>query len=320
MNGEIKVYSYAKINLSIDVTGKLENGMHTVDMIMQELNFHDDVKIGFQEKPEQKEINIRVRTNRPYLPVNRDNIAYRAAEIMAEKYATCRKNIPRGEGGGEIYIDIEKRIPVAAGMAGGSGNGAAVLHGLNAIWALDLSLKQLEEEGAILGSDVPFCVRGQAKKNFHLPAKVRKDPAATFCARAQGTGTLLTSLKPIHTAVVIAKPAIGVSTKDVYKGIDSCNIERRPDNDAMVEALNRGDYRGVQKNMINVLEEYTLKHIKKVGGLKKLMEDSFPDAPVLMSGSGPTVFAFFSTIEEAKDACKVLRRKKYEAYWTTARN
>ena len=320
MNGEITIYSYAKINLSLDVTGKQENGMHTVDMVMQELNFHDDVNIKFEEKPNSDNIEIELKTNRPYLPVNEDNIAFKAAQIMVEKYGKHRKGIPEGKGGGRISIDIKKRIPVAAGLAGGSGNGAAVLHGLNAIWETDLTLEELQDVGALLGSDVPFCVIGQVKKNYYLPEKVRKDPMGTFCARAEGTGTILTPVTPVKTAVVIAKPAMGVSTKEVYKGIDDCIINRHPDNDQMIKALKDGNRQLIEANMINVLEEYTLKKIKGVRDLKSLMESEFPQSPVLMSGSGPTVFAFFSTVKEARNACRILREKRYEAYWTTARN
>ena len=308
---EIKVFSFAKINLSIDVTGVLENGMHQVDMIMQQLSFHDDVTVRYEEDcgKEKGEIEIVLTTSRHYLPTDEKNIAFKAAALMIERFGG---NLA----GGMVIIDIFKRIPVAAGMAGGSGNCAAVLHGLNAIWKLDLSLGELCSLGAELGSDVPFCVMGQAKRNYHLPKKVRKDSLAAACARATGTGTDMVPVRGIKEAIVIAKPNIGVSTKEVYQGIDNCVITRRPDTEALIEALKENDKSSIYSNCINVLEEYTLKMYPKVRKLKEVMIKQGEPRVVLMSGSGPTVFAVYDDIETAIKISNNLRHKGYESYWT----
>ena len=308
---EIKVSSYAKINFSIDVTGVLENGMHTVDMIMHQIDFYDDVNLTFspEEGAANGAVEITLTTNRHYLPVDQRNLAYKAAELVLERFGN---KVP----GGRLAIHIHKRIPVAAGMAGGSGNGAAVLHGLNALWNLDLSLEELCQLGSQLGSDVPFCVMGQARMNLHLPEKVRKDKLAVSCARATGTGTELAPLMAVKKALVIAKPPIGVSTKEVYQGIDHCEIGERPDNNALAEAIAVKDPQGLLQQCVNVLENYTLHAYPEVANLKTVMEKDNRAEKVLMSGSGPTVFAVYHKLGEARKACAMLREQGYEAYWT----
>ena len=308
---EIKILSFDKINLSIDVPGLLDSGMHQVDMIMHQLSFHDDVQIKFfpDQRGTRGDVEIRVKTNRYYLPVDERNLAHKAAVLILEEYG---RNVPAGK----LQIDIFKRIPVAAGLAGGSGNGAAVLHGLNVLWKLNLNLERLCDLGAKLGSDVPFCVMGQAKCNFCLPQAIRRDPLACTCARATGTGAQVLPETPIKKSLVIAKPPMGVSTKEVYKGIDQCRIQRRPDNDALAEALKRGSFPEKYGNCINVLENYTLNAYPQVGRLKEIMLKNRRAELVLMSGSGPTVFSVFVNISEAKKECESLRKQGYEAYWT----
>lgn len=308
---EIKILSFAKINLSIDVTETMENGMHGVDMVMQQLSFHDDVTVRYRKVPGKKQgdIDISVSTNRYYLPVDERNLAYKAAALIQSRY---------GEkiDGGTVEIEIFKRIPVAAGLAGGSGNGAAVLHALSRLLHLNLSLETLCSLGAELGSDVPFCVMGQAAFNFVLPKSLRRHPMASSCARATGTGTVLTPLPSIRKPVVIAKPPIAVSTREVYEGIDRCTISARPDNDRLVKGLEEKNYRLIYDNCINVLENYTLQAYPNVKKLKDSILQDGKAEKVLMSGSGPTVFALFGTISDAKQACQKLRDAGYEAYWT----
>lgn len=308
---EIKVLSFAKINFSIDVTGVLDNGMHLVDMVMHQIAFHDDVNLKYEadEQREKGDVDITLQTNRYYLPTDERNLAYKAAQLMLEKFGDRVT-------GGSLHMDIFKRIPVAAGMAGGSGNGAAVLHGLNVLWKLDLSLEELCRLGAKLGSDVPFCVMGQARENHNLPKRITKNQLAVSCARATGTGTEMEPLPSVKWTLVIAKPAIGVSTKEVYQGIDHCTIPAHPDNDAMVQAIKGRDTQAVYDQCINVLECYTLDAYSKVKELKVLMEEDERALKVLMSGSGPTVFAVYRHMGEAKKACSLLREKGYEAYWT----
>lgn len=333
---EIRIQSFAKINLSIDVTGVTEDGMHLVDMVMHQLSFHDDVTVCFDPCPAgrgerggwngrngrregrsagrgrpdgENAFQIEVTTNRYYLPTDQRNLAYKAAMLMVQRYGkrVC---------GGRIRIDIFKRIPVAAGLAGGSGNGAAVLHALNQLWRLNLSLPQLCRLGEELGSDVPFCVMGQAGYNFDLPRRVRRHPLAVSCARATGTGTRLSPLTGIKKPVVIAKPALGVSTREVYSGIDRCRIQERPDNDLLVKGLEERNYRLIYGQCVNVLEAYTLEAYPQVAELKELMLQGGRAEKVLMSGSGPTVFGIYNSISDAKAVCTALRRNGYEAYWT----
>lgn len=308
---EIKISSFAKINFSIDVTGVLDNGMHLVDMVMHQIAFHDDVHLRYIEDDElsKGDIAISLTTNRHYLPTDERNLAYKAAQLMIERFG---ENVS----GGRLDIDILKRIPVAAGMAGGSGNGAAVLHGLNTLWKLNLSLDEICALGAELGSDVPFCVMGQARENFILPRKIRKDKKAVSCARATGTGTELEPLPSVRKYLLIAKPAIGVSTKEVYQGIDRCTVEERPDNNLLIEAIREKDDQTFFAQCINVLECYTLDAYPKVKALKTLLAQDECAEKVLMSGSGPTVFAVYPSLETAKSACLALRKQGYEAYWT----
>lgn len=308
---EIKILSFAKINLSIDVTGVLDDGMHQVDMVMQQLSFHDDVIVRYYPAAGRRkgDIEISVSTNRYYIPTDERNLAYKAAQLMIDRYG-------KRAAGGRIEIEIFKRIPVAAGLAGGSGNGAAVLHGLNQIWRLGLTLESLCSLGAELGSDVPFCVMGQAAYNFELSRKIRKSRLAVSCARATGTGTELKGLPSLRRPLVIAKPPIGVSTKEVYRGIDGCEIKSRPDNNQLEIGLRERNYCLIYKNCVNVLENYTLQAYPQVRNLKDMLLKNKAAEKVLMSGSGPTVFAVFETISQAKEACRELRQQGYEAYWT----
>lgn len=357
-----EVKSFVKINLSIDVGPCGENGYHRVDMVMQQLSFHDDVTVEYMPSdPGQAgcgtasedggSFDIEVSTNRYYLPVDRRNLAYQAAELMAGLVsggAADRGNAADGGSAkaapGKIKISIRKRIPVAGGLAGGSGNAAAVLHALNIIWDLKLSLTELMALGAKLGSDVPFCVMGQARANKTFPDHIRKDAKAVSCARATGRGTELVPVVPLKSWIVIAKPRFSVSTKEVYEGIDSCEISRRPDNDRFVRMMTekanaekarargfgkeatdicfsspvRGSVRPDEElfgEFINVLEEYTLDHYPEVAELKeKMMEAGARFA--LMSGSGPTVFGIFGSMYAAKEAAEKLRAGGLEAYWT----
>lgn len=314
---EIELYSYAKINLSIDVGKRMENGMHPVDMIMQQIDFKDDVSVRYEPDSSKGKgsFHIDLICNRPYLPTDERNLAYKAAALMGERYGENTDS-------GRIQINIRKRIPVAAGLAGGSGNAAAVLHGLNVLWGGRdglISLRELLTTGAELGSDVPFCIAGQARACRRLPAALRRDPAAGCCARATGTGTELRMIRGLKSWVVIARPEISVSTATVYRGFDSCEPEERPDNDALEEALRTGNRRGIQDQMINVLESYTLKAYPQVAALKErigALDSGLCAGKVMMSGSGPTIFALFDRKEQAKGLWTDLRALGYEAYWT----
>ncbi len=247
--------AHAKINLTLDVLDKLDTGYHEVRMIMTTLDLHDDV--SFRSRDDEE---IVVTSNNSIIPLNEHNISYKAALLMKNKF-----NIKSG-----VDIHIEKRIPVAAGLAGGSSDAAATLRGLNKLWNLELSLDELAVLGAKIGSDVPFCVYQKT-------------------ALAKGTGTELEFIDEVpNFKIVLVKPKIGVSTRYVYENYD-LNNTIHPDTEAMIKAISDKDFDSVCSNLANSLESVTLKLYPEVQTLKdKLLKLGVPG--VLMSGSGPTVF------------------------------
>ena len=279
----ISLNAYGKINFALDVIDRLPNGFHRVDMIMHLIELHDQVLVRWY--PGGKDFRIGLKTNKYFLPVDSRNIAYKAAEIMHERFMPDAKGVVR--------IDIKKEIPVAAGLAGGSGNGAAVVLGLNYLWKLNLSLDELFEIGKELGSDVPFSMAGQAKVNKKLGDKINNDPLATVCARAQGTGTDLTPLPAIKSNILLSKPSISVSTAEVYKGLDREEVKVHPNISQMAEAVKDRQVKNIRQNMINVLEKYTTKVYPQVLETMEIMREGATEGQVLMSGSGPTVFSAF---------------------------
>lgn len=281
----ISLKSRAKINLSIDVIGKREDGYHIVEMIMQTIDLYDDIKLK-----ELEEDNIIIKSECSYIPLNEDNIVYKAAKLIKEKM-----DIKKG-----IEIFIKKNIPVAAGMAGGSSNAAAVLVGLNELWKLGLSKDELRDLGLKLGADVPFCIEGGT-------------------ALAEGIGEKLTYIKGINKDVniLVCKPDIFVSTKEVYQSLDIKNIEKRPDNKLLIEKLKNDDIVSVSNNMVNVLEEVTSKKYSDI----KVIEDIIAKngaMGTMMSGSGPTVFGFFDNEEKAKRARVELLENYSQVYVVTS--
>ena len=300
----ITVKSYAKINLSLDVLRRLENGFHEVEMVMQQILLHDEVSVKWEDGGD--DFHIKLNTNRSYLPTDERNLAYKAALLMKELYGQDRK--------GTVRIDIKKRIPVAAGMAGGSGNGAAVLHAINWLWGLGLDVKALNDAGSRLGSDIPFCIMGQAKMNKILG--LADDPLATHCAVARGTGTDLEPIKGLESHIALSKPSIGVSTAEVYKGLKLDEITEHPDTQEMIDALATENREKICKNMINLLENFTLKEYANVVCTKERMQELLGKANVLMSGSGPTVFGLCDSREQAQQVCAQMEQLNRESYWT----
>jgi 4-diphosphocytidyl-2-C-methyl-D-erythritol kinase len=245
----------AKINLSLDVLYKREDGFHEVEMIMTTVDLADRVYLRDIQNDE-----IKIVSHSRYIPNDNRNLAYQAADLIKRK---C--SIKKG-----VEIEIEKNIPVAAGLAGGSSDAAATLRGLNKLWDLGLTLDELAEMGAAIGSDVSFCVYGGT-------------------ALATGRGEIIKHIQaPPNCWVVLAKPTIGVSTADVYKSLDISKISH-PNTKAMLHAIENQDYKSVCNAMGNVLESVTLRNYPEVQQIKSQMEKFGADA-VLMSGSGPTVF------------------------------
>lgn len=304
----IRIKAYAKINLSLDVLKRLETGYHQVEMVMQQIELHDEVHLRWFEDSNLDGVDIKLKTNKYYLPTDERNLAYKAAQLMAETYGKDKK--------GTIRIDICKNIPVAAGMAGGSSNGAAVIHGINALWSLDKNLEELCKVGAKLGADVPFTLMGQAKANKSLGQKMNSDKLATCCALATGIGTDLEVIPPFKADILLSKPPISVSTPEVYKGMELDKIKVRPNNEEMIQGLRDGDRKKVTDNMVNVLEQYTLKAYDVVADTKEKMKKACPNANVLMSGSGPTIFGVVSSQSELEKGYEILKKVNGETYKT----
>lgn len=245
----------AKINLSLDVLFKRPDGYHEVEMIMTTIDLADRLELSLLESKE-----IHILSHNRFVPDDQRNLAYQAAKLLQERFS-----VEKG-----VAIKIEKNIPVAAGLAGGSSDAAAALRGLNKLWQLGLSLDQLAELGAEIGSDVSFCVYGGT-------------------ALAKGRGEIISPLPSPPTCwVVLAKPFIGVSTAEVYRQLNLDGI-KHPNTEKMIEAIKEGNYAGVCANLGNVLEEVTFKLHPEVALIKEQMKRFGADA-VLMSGSGPTVF------------------------------
>ena len=272
---EIKLKARAKINLGLDVVRKREDGYHEVRMIMQMINLYDRITLRRSTEP-----GIRVTTNLPYLPVNEDNLVYRAAKLLMEEFKVTE--------GAEI--ELQKYIPVAAGMAGGSSDAAAVMVGVNRIFHLGLTKKQLMERGVKIGADVPFCImRGTAL--------------------AEGIGEMLTPLPAMpHCSLVIAKPKIHVSTKFVYGNLKASELKEHPDIDGQVQALREGSLEQLVAKMGNVLETVTVPAYPVIDEIKRTMLKN--DAMgAMMSGSGPTVFGIFEREERAQEVCRLLKKE-----------
>jgi 4-diphosphocytidyl-2-C-methyl-D-erythritol kinase len=283
---KLDLRAHAKLNLSIDVLGTRQDGYHEVAMVMQQISLHDMLCVKWlpgEYSGGQEGIAIETGSNKKFLPSDRRNLTYKAAELIAGEYDICSKKGP-----GKVRIDIKKQIPVGAGLGGGSSDAAAVLYALSEIWELSLSLDELCALGARIGSDVPFCIMGQAGKK---------------CALAEGTGTALTAIDGAEFWVVLAKPPISVSTPEVYKGFDLIEDTgfEKPDTRALTDALKAKDYPDIGKNMINVLEKYTLRAYPSVMQTKDRMLETSP-FKALMSGSGPTVAGFYRSEEEASAA------------------
>lgn len=282
INGErAMVRSYAKINLTLDVLGKMENGYHEIESIMQTVGLFDLI---IADKTAR---GIQLHTNLKFLPTNDKNIAYKAASLF------FRKTKIRGG----VKLLIHKNIPVAAGLAGGSGNGAAVLAALNALYNAGLNDEELMAMAGELGADVPYCMMGGT-------------------AIARGIGEKLTPIRDFrgHT-VLLAKPPINVSTKSIYEYLDTVEITDRPNTEAVAEAIAAQDFLRTASGAANVMEEATVRLYPVIGGIKEKMLLNGACAAI-MSGSGPTVFGLFDDYEKAKRSHDSFSKLYKEVYLT----
>ncbi|KPU27551.1 4-diphosphocytidyl-2C-methyl-D-erythritol kinase [Caloranaerobacter sp. TR13] len=259
----MEVEAHAKINLSLDVLRRREDGYHEVRMIMQQIDLKDIIQI------EECSNDVIIETNETMLPTDSTNLAYKAWDILSKRF-----NINRG-----IKIKIEKNIPIAAGLAGGSADAAAVLKGLNELWNLNLKEKDLMDIGLEIGADVPYCIMGGT-------------------ALAEGIGEKLTKLKSFkNKLVLIAKPSIQVSTAYVYKNLKIRDVKEHPDIDNLIKNIELDNVNFVAKNMINVLEMVTISKYPIIQKIKDYMIKCNALGS-LMSGSGPTVFGIFDNIDD----------------------
>lgn len=284
---QIIVKTHAKINLTLDVVGKREDGYHDLCMVMQSVSLHDRVMLK-----KTKEEGISLSTNLPYLPINRNNIAYKAAELFFS--AT---GIP-SQG---LSIHMEKHIPVAAGLAGGSSNGAGVLFGLNRLFDAALSPQELRQLGLKLGADVPFSLLGGT-------------------ALAEGVGEILTPLAPMPNChLLLVKPRCSVSTPKVFGKLNLKEVHYHPDTSGMLQGLESKDLSEIAHRMYNVLETVTGKDYPEIGRIEEKML-SYGALGSIMSGSGPTVFGVFQQKSQAESAFRHFRRRYRDTFLCTPSN
>lgn len=273
MDHSIVLKSYGKINLGLDVLRRREDGYHEVRMIMQTVGLYDVLTMK-----KRKDDKIEMTCNLSFLPTDERNLVYKAVKLIKDKY-----HIKDG-----VEINLSKRIPVAAGMAGGSSNCAAALKGMNQLFDLGLSIDELCEIGVTLGADVPYCIWGGTALSEGIGEKLSRVDAMPDCY------------------ILIAKPGISVSTAFVYKNLDFPALSKHPDIDGMLECLKEKDLTGICDRLENVLETVTIKEYPIIEKVKKhLMDQGAKGA--LMSGSGPTIFAIFEDKKTADDAMESLR-------------
>lgn len=265
---DISLKALAKINLGLDVVRRREDGYHEVRMIMQTIHLYDRLKITKMKTP-----GIEIHSNLPFLPVNENNLVYKAGKLLMDEFG-----IREG-----VRVDLLKRIPVAAGMAGGSSDAAAMLYGMNQLFGLKLSRQALMERGVTIGADVPYCLmRGTAL--------------------AEGIGEKLKQLPPmVKCPVLIAKPQISVSTKFVYQNLKLDEHTVHPDIDRLIQDIRNKDLQAAASDMGNVLETVTIPNYPVIAQIKEQMMHSGA-VNSMMSGSGPTVFGLFENEKQAKKA------------------
>lgn len=263
---DISLKGYAKINLGLDILRKREDGYHEVKMIMQTVELYDTLTFSMTAVDE-----IVITSNAEGLSVGEDNIIYKACRLMRDTYG-----ISSG-----VHVNLDKQIPVAAGMAGGSTDAAVTLVALNRMYGLQLTEEELMELGVKLGADVPYCIMQGT-------------------ALSEGIGEILTPLDPMPDCfIVIAKPTIGVSTKWVYQNLKASELQCHPDIDGMAAALREGSLQGITDRMGNVLETVTVPAHPEIAEIKRYMMECGA-LNSLMSGSGPTVFGIYNNEADAR--------------------
>lgn len=275
------VKAYGKINISLDIVGKREDGYHLLKMIMQNVDLYDSMSFEKCSK------GINITCNKPYIPTDERNLVYKAAKLFMDTY-----DIKEG-----INIYLKKNIPVAAGMAGGSADAAAVFKALTEVFKIDADDNELMNLGVKIGADVPYCIMGGT-------------------ALCEGIGEVITPLAPFKNHIlVLVKPNFGVSTKEVYKNLDISKIFKHPDTEVLIRAMEEERLEDVCNNMKNLLENVTL---RKYPVLKRIKEDMVKMGAMgsMMSGSGPTIFAFFDDMLKAQRCYDKFKTQYKEVYIT----
>lgn len=277
----MKIKAYAKINISLDIVGKRKDGYHLLEMIMQSIDLYDEINIEKQTE------NITISCDKQYVPIDERNLAYKAAKLFKEEF-----NINSG-----VNININKNIPVCAGLAGGSTDAAAVLKIMNKLFNINASEEKLMELGLKLGADVPYCINGGT-------------------ALCKGIGEDVTNLKPFKDKIlVLVKPPFGVSTKSVYQDFNLDKVRSHPNTDVLIKAIEEDNLELVCNNMKNLLENVTLRKHKILINIKEEMK-RYGSIGTMMSGSGPTVFAFFDNMLSAQRCFEKMRLKYTDVFIT----
>lgn len=281
---EIKLQAPGKINLGLDIVGKTENGYHLLKMVMQSVKLSDTITI---KKIKDGNSTIILTTNNDELPTNSDNLIYKAAKLLMEEFHITDS----------VSIHLEKRIPIAAGMAGGSTDAAAVLKGMNTLFSLSLSQEDLMKRGVTLGADIPYCIIGGT-------------------ALSEGIGELLTPISTdLQGYIILVKPPINVSTKWAYQNFKKELVTNAPNIDLVVDKLKKNDLTAACTGMENVLEAVTIPVHPIIQQIKTRMQElgcSFS----LMSGSGPTVFGLCSEYEKAETITEILKKEFSDSFVT----
>lgn len=277
----MRMKAYAKVNISLDIVGKREDGYHLLEMIMQSIDLYDEIVIEKQKK------EITIKCNKPYVPTDERNLAYKAAQLFIEKY-----NIDSG-----VNINIKKNIPVCAGLAGGSTDAATVLKIMNSLFNINASDEELMILGLKLGADVPYCIKGGT-------------------ALCKGIGEEVTALKGFKDKVIVlVKPPFGVSTNSVYQEFNIEKARNHPNTGLIINAINNDNLKMVCDNMKNLLENVTLRKHKILINIKEEMRYNGAMG-TMMSGSGPTVFAFFDDMLKAQRCFEKMKEKYSDVFIT----
>jgi len=288
---ELKVNAYGKINLYLDVKEKLPNGYHEIESIMQDVGLNDEITIRAGRKA-NADTEIVLKSNTKSMPLDSSNLAIKGANEVLKNYA------------GEFNyfeIEIEKNLPIAAGLAGGTADGAAVMLGINRIIGYKYSLDELIEMGKKMGSDFPFSISMNCYKNKEVLEGMIGIENAVLSSIIRGTGDKMVKIDSLPAYVILLNPGIFVSTKEVYEGLDKIEKKQELNINHLIESIQNKDYKEALNNIDNVMEEYTLKEYNKVRELKNWALVNIGPKKALMSGSGPTIALYYLDYKDAID-------------------